>query len=270
MRWTQDVRSYPPPGIDVSKPSVARVYDAILGGKDNFAADRAVAAEAHAAFPDGGKAAHVNRALLGRAVRYMAAQGVTQFIDLGSGLPTARNTHEIAQAVSPSARVAYVDNDPVVLAHGRALLADNDSTVVVSADLTDPAAVTAAPGIAGFLDLSRPTGLILNAVLHHVPDAQQPHNAVARYKELLAPGSYLLITHFANASEHARRLEEVLLRMLGSGQLRSREEITSFFDGFDLVQPGIVHLPDWRPDQPVTSPLDIGELLYLGGLARKP
>jgi S-adenosyl methyltransferase len=270
MRWAHADQRYMPPEIDISKPSVARVYDAVLGGKDNFAADRAVAAKAQEAFPDGGKAAHVNRALLGRAVRYMAGVGIAQFVDLGSGLPTVRNTHEIAQAVSPAARVVYVDNDPIVLTHGRALLADNSSTVVVAADLLEPDAVMAAPEVAGFLDLSRPVGLILNAVIHHVLDVEKPHDVVDRYKELLAPGSYLLLTHFSNVSEQARGLEAVLLRMLGRGQLRSREAITRFFEGFDLVEPGIVHLPEWRPDEPVKYPLDISELLYLGGLARKP
>lgn len=132
-----------------------------------------------------------------------------------------RNTHEIAQAVSPDARVVYVDNDPIVLAHGRALLADNSSTVV-AADLLEPDAVLTASEAGGFLDLSRPAGLILNAVLHHVLDAENPHGALARYKELLVPGSYLLLTHFSNVSEQARGLEEVLLRTLGRGQLRSR------------------------------------------------
>jgi SAM-dependent methyltransferase len=200
----------------------------------------------------------------------MAREGISQFLDLGSGLPTVRNTHEIAQAASPAARVAYVDNDPIVLAHGRALLAGDSSTVVVTADLLEPDEVMTAPEVTGLLDLSRPTGLILNAVIHHVLDAEKPYDVVARYKELLPPGSYLLLTHFSNYSEQARGLEQVLLRMLGRGQLRGREEITRFFDGFDLVQPGIVHLPEWQPDEPVEYPLDISGLLYLGGLGRKP
>lgn len=270
MRWTHADPGYVPPEVDTSKPSVARVYDAVLGGKDNFAADRAVLALAQEAFPDGGQAAHINRALLGRAVRYMAREGISQFLDLGSGLPTVRNTHEIAQAVNPAARVVYVDNDPIVLAHGRALLAGDTSTLVVTADLLEPDVVMSTPEVGELLDLSRPVGLILNAVIHHVLDAEKPYDAVARYKELLAPGSYLLLTHFSNYSEEARGLEQVLLRKLGRGQLRNKEEITRFFDGFDLVQPGIVHLPEWHPDEPVTYPLDISGLLYLGGLARKP
>jgi SAM-dependent methyltransferase len=270
MSWTYADPNYIAPEIDTSKPSVARVYDAVLGGKDNFAADREVFVLAEKAFPDGGKAAHINRALLGRAVRYLVGQGISQFLDLGSGLPTMRNTHEIAQAVNPAARVAYLDNDPIVLAHGRALLANDSSTIVVTADLLEPDRVFSMPEITRFLDLAKPVGLILNAVLHHVLDEEDPFGVVTRYKELLPPGSYLLLTHFSDYSEEARGLEGVLLRMLGRGQLRSIEEITRFFDGLDLVEPGIVHPPLWRPDKPVTSPMDISEVLYLGGLGRKP
>lgn len=270
MAWTHADPGYLPPEIDTSKPSIARVYDARLGGKDNFAVDRAVADEVNHAFPDGGKAARINRALLGRAVRYMATAGISQFLDLGSGLPSAQNTHQVAQAVNPAARVVYVDNDPIVLAHGRALLAENDSTIVVTADLRQPEEIVANPEISGFLDFAKPTGLILNAVIHHVLDEEDPFGIVGKYKETVAPGSYLLLTHFSNYSEAARGLEDVLLRALGRGQLRDRDEIIRFFDGFELVEPGVVHLAQWHPDQPVPEPLTISELLYLGGLARKP
>jgi SAM-dependent methyltransferase len=229
-----------------------------------------VAAEVNKVFPDGGKAARTNRALLGRAVRYMAEEGISQFLDLGSGLPTAQNTHQIAQSVNPMARVAYVDNDPIVLAHGRALLADNASTIVVTADLRDPDAIMSMPEITGFLDFTKPVGLILNAVIHHVLDEEDPYRIVGRYRDLLASGSYLLLTHFSNYSEAARGLEDVLLRAHGRGQLRDRDEITRLFDGFELVPPGVVHLVEWRPDEPVRPPLGISEVLYLGGLARKP
>ena len=259
-----------PPEIDVHQPSIARVYDAILGGKDNFAADRAVADLARQAFPDGGQAAHINRALLGRAVRYMARAGVDQFLDLGSGLPTVQNTHQIAQAANAAARVVYVDNDPIVLAHGRALLADNPGTNVVTADLREPEQILSHPDIVRFLDLSRPVGVILNAVIHHVLDEEDPYGIVDHYKQLMSSGSYLLITHFSSSSPEARALEQVLLRTLGRGQLRSREEITRFFDGLDIIEPGIVYLPEWRPDEPVPDPLDISSLLYIGGLGRKP
>jgi len=270
MGWTKADPDYQLPEVDTSRPSIARVYDAVLGGKDNFAADRAVVAEVQKTFPDGGGAARVNRALLGRAVRYMAQAGIDQFLDLGSGLPTVQNTHQIAQAVDPAARVVYVDNDPMVLAHGRALLAENKSTIVVTADLMEPEQLLARPEITGFLDLSRPLGLIMAAIVHHILDEEDPYDLVARYTSLLPSGSYLLLTHFSNSSPEARGLEEVLLRTLGRGQLRSREEIARFFDGLELVEPGLVHLPDWHPDEPVSRPLDISGLLYLGALARKP
>jgi hypothetical protein len=259
-----------PAEIDQSHPSIARVYDAILRGKDNFAVDRAVAEQAHRAFPDGGEAAFINRRLLGRAVRFMARQGVDQFLDLGSGLPTVQNTHQIAQSVNPKARVVYVDNDPIVLAHGRALLAENEHTTVVTADLREPGMILANPGIVTFLDLSRPVGLILNAVIHHVLDEEDPYGILDSYKQGMAPGSYLLLTHFSSSSPEARALEAVLLRTIGRGQLRTKEQIERFFDGLDIVEPGIVYLPQWRPEEPVTEPLDISGLLYVGGVGRKP
>jgi hypothetical protein len=259
-----------PAEIDQSHPSIARVYDAILRGKDNFAVDRAVAEQAHRAFPDGGEAAFINRRLLGRAVRFMAQQGVDQFLDLGSGLPTVQNTHQIAQSVNPKARVVYVDNDPIVLAHGRALLAENEYTTVVTADLREPGMILANPGIVTFLDLSRPVGLILNAVIHHVLDEEDPYGILDSYKQGMAPGSYLLLTHFSSSSPEARALEAVLLRTIGRGQLRTKEQIERFFDGLDIVEPGIVYLPQWRPEEPVTEPLDISGLLYVGGVGHKP
>jgi hypothetical protein len=259
-----------PAEIDQSHPSIARVYDAILRGKDNFAVDRAVAEQAHRAFPDGGEAAFINRRLLGRAVRFMARQGVDQFLDLGSGLPTVQNTHQIAQSVNPKARVVYVDNDPIVLAHARALLAENEYTTVVTADLREPGMILANPGIVTFLDLSRPVGLILNAVIHHVLDEEDPYGILDSYKQGMAPGSYLLLTHFSSSSPEARALEAVLLRTIGRGQLRTKEQIERFFDGLDIVEPGIVYLPQWRPEEPVTEPLDISGLLYVGGVGRKP
>lgn len=280
MAWAKVDTAHVPPEIDTTKPSVARVYDAILGGKDNFAADRAVAAQAVKATGDGGKGARLNRAALGRAVRFMCRQGVTQFLDLGSGLPTAQNTHQIAQAVNPAARVVYVDNDPSAYVHGQALLTGDASTVVVLADIREPdkllARLVSANKQAGldstnsFLDFARPIGLILNAVIHHVLDEEDPYRIVARYTDALAPGSYLQLTHFCDSSQEARANEQVLKKSLGRGQTRSREQIARFFDGLDLVEPGLVYLPEWRPDEPVRRPLDPGSMLMMGGVGRKP
>jgi SAM-dependent methyltransferase len=270
MAWVKADPTHIPPGIDPAKPSVARVYDAILGGKDNFAADREVARMAMAALGDGGEAARLNRAALGRAVRFMAGQGITQFLDLGSGLPTAQNTHQIAKLVNPGARVVYVDNDPVAYVHGQALLIDDATTTVVLADIREPDELLAMPGVTGFLDFTQPIGLILNAVIHHILDEENPAGIVSRFQEALAPGSYMQLTHFCDSSEEVRALGRVLKESLGRGQLRSREEIERFFDGLDLVEPGLVYLPQWRPDAPVHLPLDPGSMAHLVGVARKP
>ncbi|HMD91684.1 MAG TPA: SAM-dependent methyltransferase [Trebonia sp.] len=270
MAWTKLDPAYVPRDIDTTKPSVARVYDAILGGKDNFAVDRAVAAEAVKAMGDSGNGARLNRAALGRAVRFMAGQGVAQFLDLGSGLPTAQNTHQIAQAVNPAVRVVYVDNDPSAYLHGQALLTGDAATTVVLADIREPDTLLAAPGVAGFLDFTQPVGLILNAVIHHLLDEEDPYGAVARYKEALAPGSYMQLTHFCDSSPEARANAQVLRESLGRGQLRGRDEIARFFDGLGLLEPGLVYLPEWRPDEPVRRPLDPGSMLMLVGVGRKP
>lgn len=270
MAWAKADLAHIPREIDPAKPSVARVYDAILGGKDNFAADREVAEMAMAALGDGGDAARLNRAALGRAVRFMAGQGITQFLDLGSGLPTVQNTHQIAKSVNPGARVVYVDNDPVAYVHGQALLIDDATTTVVLADIREPDELLAMPEVTGFLDFSQPIGLILNAVIHHLLDEEAPSGIVSRFREALAPGSYMQLTHFCDSSEEARALGRVLKGSLGRGQLRSREQIELFFDGLDLVEPGLVYLPQWRPDEPVCLPLGPGSMACLVGVARKP
>ena len=268
--WTLPGPPRVPPHIDIHKPSVARVYDAILGGKDNFLWDRAVAAQVMAAFPQAASSARLHREVLERAVRYLHARGIDQFLDLGSGLPTARNTHEIALELNPRALVAYVDNDPIVLTHARAQLAGDGTTTVVTADIRHPDTITGNPAITGFLDFSRPIGLVLNGVVHHLNDDEDPHGAVAKLTSALASGSYLQLTHFSTAAPAAAALERVLMQSLGSGRMRSADEITAFFDDLELVDPGVVILPEWRPDRPVSYPLETGGQLILGGMARKP
>ncbi len=268
--WTLSGPTRRPPQIDIHKPSVARVYDAVLGGKDNFAWDRAVAERAMTVFPGCHTGALMNRETLGRAVRYLSDQGIDQFLDLGSGLPTAHNTHQIAQGANPDARVVYVDNDPIVLVHGRALLAENPQTAVVTADIRCPDTILSSPVVTGFLDWRRPIGLILNAVLHHVNDHEDPHGIVAAFKGALAPGSYLQLTHFSDAVPEAAALEEVLMPAVGSGRMRGRQEFTSFFDGFELVGPGVVFAPEWRPDTTVRYPLELCAKLMLSGMGYKP
>jgi len=268
--WTLPGPRRVPPQIDIRKPSAARVYDAILGGKDNFPWDRAVAAEVIAAFPQAATSAMLNRQVLERAVRYLHSRGIDQFLDLGSGLPTARNTHEIARELNPGARVAYVDNDPIVLTHGRAQLVGDAATTVVTADIRHPDTILSNPAITTFLDFSRPIGLVLNGVIHHLNDDEDPHGVVTKLTSALAPGSYLQLTHFSTAGPAAAKLERVLMRSIGSGRMRSADEITAFFDGLELVDPGVVFLPEWRPDRPVAYPLEIGGQLILGGMARRP
>jgi hypothetical protein len=269
MAWAKADPDYVPPTIDIMKPSVARVYDAILGGKDNFAVDREVARQAIAAMGDGGDGARMNRAALGRAVRFMAAEGIDQFLDLGSGLPTAQNTHQIAQSVNPAARVVYVDNDPSVSIHGQALLADDASTRVIFGDMREPATLLGHPRIERYLDFDRPLGLILNAVVHHLLDEEDPYGIVATFKDVLAPGSMMQLTHFSDASAESKANEQVLKQSLGRGQVRTRAEIAAFFDGLEILPPGLVFLPEWRPESPLPVPLPAGATLMLVGVGRK-
>lgn len=259
-----------PPGIDVTRPSIARVYDAVLGGKDNYAVDRAIADEALRIVPEIGDVGRYNRAVLGRAVRFMAAEGIRQFLDLGSGLPTVQNTHQVAQGVAPGSRVVYVDNDPIVLAHGRALLAENDRTTVITADLRDPKAVLEHPDVRAFIDSGQPVGLMLVGVIHHLNDSEDPSAIVRAYLDAIPSGSYFLLTHFCASSEDALALEQAMLADLGSGRFRTLEEISAYFDGVELVAPGVVYLPRWRPEEPLPDELTVGQRLMAGGVGRKP
>jgi SAM-dependent methyltransferase len=257
-------------GVDITKPSVARVYDAILGGKDNFAVDRAVAAKRLELIPDGGQGARISRGFLARGVRFMAEQGITQFLDIGSGLPTAQNTHQVAQAVAPGARVVYVDHDPIVLTHSRALLTETPDTRVLLGDLRDPDAILDDPVVREFLDWSRPIGLLTVGVVHHIADAEDPAALLRTYVDRLPAGSHLLLSHFSDASPEARALEQAFQRMLGSGRMRSPKEIEQFFDGLDLLAPGVVPVVTWHPDQPAAAePPTPSTLLVFGGMGRK-
>ncbi|MGC0417035.1 SAM-dependent methyltransferase [Embleya sp. AB8] len=258
-------------GIDVHVPSIARVYDAALGGKDNFAIDRAVADELLAVVPGARDCALSNRAILSRGVRFLVEQGIDQFLDLGSGLPSAENTHQVAQRHNPLASVVYVDIDPIVLAHGRALLEENSRTRVVTADAREPKAVLALPEVRELIDLDRPVGLLMVAIVHHLEDDEDPAGIVRTYLDALPSGSYLFLTHFwANGTPEAAVIEEMLHGAHNTGRFRSREEIDAYFDGLTLVEPGLVNLPLWRPDEEVPDPLPVSGTLLLGGIARKP
>ncbi|MFF0774312.1 SAM-dependent methyltransferase [Nonomuraea wenchangensis] len=267
-----------PQGIDTSRPSVSRVYDFMLGGTDNYAADRQVAELALKIAPDAPQAARANRAFLRRTVRHLAGEaGVRQFIDVGSGLPTQGNVHEIAQAVAPGTHVVYVDHDPIVQVHGGALLADDDTTAVVHADAREPESILADPRTRALIDFDRPVGLLMFGLLHHLADEEDPAGIVARLVAPLAPGSHVVISHFHNpgaahpeVAAQAAEAERLFNEHLGTGRWRTREELLAYFDGLELLEPGLVPLPEWRPDEGDDADLGITYHTFLGGVGRKP
>jgi hypothetical protein len=263
------------PQVDITRPSVARVYDAILGGTDNYEVDRAVLRAILTVWPDAVLTARDNREWLVRVTRFLVGQaGVTQFLDLGSGLPTVENTHQAAQRVNRAATVVYVDNDPLVLDHGRAILAENSRTHLVAADLTEPAAVLDHPDVVRYLDFTKPVALYQIGTLHHCPDADGIRAFMRTYLDALAPGSYVAISHFhdpgPDADGAAEQMERVLAEgPMGSGHFRPRTDIESFFGGCELVEPGLVSPSGWWPDGPRTKPVGGSRQLLVAGLGRK-
>jgi SAM-dependent methyltransferase len=261
-----------PPEIDTKRANVARVYDYALGGSHNFLADQDLARAIAAVEPNMRAAVRANRAFLGRAVRFLAGAGVTQFLDIGSGIPTEGNVHEIAQRASPGARVVYADIDPVAVAHSRAILAGNPDAAIVQADVLEPERILADETIGRLIDFGRPVGLLLVMVLHFVADADEPWRIVARLRDALAPGSYLVLGHATNESrpQVAQAAETVYNRSVSTdAHVRSRAEIQRFFGGFDLVDPGLVYIPLWRPDSPADVPSDPSRFWALVGVGRK-
>ncbi|MGC4996971.1 MULTISPECIES: SAM-dependent methyltransferase [unclassified Streptomyces] len=244
--------AWAPRSIDISVPSVSRMYDYYLGGSHNFEVDREAARKAMEFLPGLPRIMQANRAFLRRAVRFAAEQGIDQFLDIGSGIPTFGNVHEIAQTARPGARVVYVDHDPVAVAHSQAVLAGNADADVVAADLRKPQEILTSPEVARLIDLDRPVALLLVAVLHFLEDADDPHRAVAELRTALAPGSLLILTHASFEGiplpeERAEGAVDVYRDIRNPLVMRSREEIARFFDGFELVEPGLVHPPQWRP-----------------------
>ncbi|MFF8268264.1 SAM-dependent methyltransferase [Streptomyces sp. NPDC016562] len=247
--------AWAPPGIDISVPSVSRIYDYYLGGSHNFEVDRQAARRAMEFMPGLPKIMQANRAFMRRAVRHAVAEGVTQFLDIGSGIPTFGNVHEVAQAASPEARVVYVDHDPVAVAHSQAVLDGDDRTGVIAADLRKPKEILEAPEVGRLLDLGRPVALLLVAVLHFLEDADDPYAAVAELRDALAPGSLLILTHASYegiplTEEVAGGVVSVYRDIRNPLVMRTRERIIPFFDGFEMLEPGLVSMPDWRPDRP--------------------
>lgn len=268
----------PPPHLDPTKPSHARVYDLMAGGKDHYAADRAVFEQVAQFAPALPQIVREQRKWLIRVIQFMAGQaGIDQFLDLGSGLPTADNSHEAAQRVNPEAVVVYVDNDPVVIAHGQALLEENDRTHFVAADITRPQELLAHPTISKYLDLSRPLGLLQCGIVHLIGDATQPHEIVSAYVDALAPGSYFALSHLYSppaGSEHsvmANKVESTLRRLVvDTLTFRTEAQITAFFDGLEILDPGLTRLDKWWPAGPRLTPLPVEAYLMLGGVAQKP
>ncbi|MBC6460805.1 SAM-dependent methyltransferase [Actinomadura sp. HBU206391] len=261
-----------PPGIDTASPSIARMYDYYLGGKDNYAVDRAAADKLLAVAPEIAEISRRNRAFLGRAVRFLAEQGIRQFVDIGTGLPTQNNVHQVARTHAPDARVAYVDNDPIVLAHARALLADNAETIVAEADLLDPDSVLANPVIRRHIDFDRPVAILLIAILHFFADDDRPYEIVARLRDAIPAGSYLALSHVVSedhpeAIDAAQDVYRSFLKRSGDAR-RTRADVLEFFDGFELVDPGLVYVSRWRPDETDDVP-EADDAWIVGGVARK-
>ena len=262
-----------PSEADIKRANPARVYDYLLGGTDNYLADQDVARALIAIEPRSREIARANRAFLGRAVRYLATAGVRQFLDIGSGIPTQGNVHEVAQQARPGARVLYAEVDPIAIAQSQALLAGNEHAAIIEADLREPRDILTHPDIGRFVDLSEPVGLLLASVVHFLADDDDPWRIVATLRDALAPGSYLVLSHATSEGrpELIRAAEKVYNRSVSTpAYARSRAEILRLFDGFDLIDPGLVYVPWWRPDSAAGLPGDSEPFGSLAGVARKP
>lgn len=259
--------------IDTSKPHPARMYDAYLGGRDNYAADREAVRQILRDFPEVRAIARANRAFMQRAVRFLVGEaGIRQFIDIGTGIPSAGNVHEVAGQAAPGTRVVYVDNDPIVHVHANALLTGSGSTSIVLADLRNPEGILGDPKLRGLIDFTEPVALLLVAILHFITEAEDPAGIVATLREALPPGSYLVLSHGTAdfhppgvAGQAAVGYEHATAPLV----LRGFEQVLAFFDGFDLVEPGLVQAPLWRPDGRPPRPRDLAKLGIYAGVGRK-
>jgi SAM-dependent methyltransferase len=271
--WAKREDGRVPSQIDMSKPSIARGYDYLLGGKDNYQVDREAAEALLAIAPSSRALAVNNRRFLQRTVRYIAEhEGIEQFLDHGSGLPTQDNVHQIAQHYAPGSRVVYVDNDPIVLAHGRALLAENQQTIVMTADMRDVDGTLSDPGVRRLIDVGKPVAVLFVSVLHCIPDSDDPAGLVKRVMERVAPGSCLVLSHLVSDDPESRQkiTDFMLAATQGNwGRVRTVEEVASWFEGLELLSPGLVEASQWRPD-PQDRAQDTMEWIEFAGVARKP
>jgi S-adenosyl methyltransferase len=263
-----------PDQADIETPSVARIYDYLLGGSHNFPADRAVAERAVAAWPDLPHLARANRAFLHRAVRHLTGAGIDQFLDLGAGIPTVGSVHDIARAAAPGARTVYVDLDPVAVAHGAILLQNEPGARIIQADLREPDTVLRHPALTGHLDLARPLAVLMISVLPWVPDDDDPAAIVARYRDASAAGSYLALSHGTGdfQPETTGRVADVYRQTSTPGTFRSRAQIAALMAGYDPVEPGMVPITRWRPDPDVPDPFhgDEARSSMYAALGKKP
>ncbi|APE35296.1 hypothetical protein BOX37_16600 [Nocardia mangyaensis] len=274
---SQSSAAYPsavPVGVDTTRASIARVYDAALNGKDNYEVDREVLAQVRTVAPQVNDLAWANRDFLIRTCRFLAKAGIDQFLDLGSGLPTAENTHQVVQRVNPQSRVVYVDNDPSVLVHGQALLASNSRTHIAEADIFRPLEVLGNTTVRKELDFTRPLALFHIGTLHHYLGDDGPA-LMQTYIDALPAGSFVAIAHFHDPqtpeySDLARKMEEKFIHSpMGSGRFRTRAEIEAMFGNLEMVTPGLVRCDDWWPDGPHLTPLNAVRNCIVGGVGRK-
>lgn len=261
---------------DLEKSSVARAYNYSLGGKDHFAVDRDVIDKGAEIVPESAGGAVHARGFALRVVRHLArTTGIRQYLDLGCGLPAEQNVHDVVREFVPDARVAYVDNDPVVLTHGRALLSD-PGTMVLQADIREPQEIINDPAIRGHLDFGQPIAVLMFSVLHHVKDSENPGVIASAFRDAVCPGSYLAIAHFHDPAEQAphvsrgvREYERVFNENLGTGRWRVTEDIQAYFGDFEMLEPGLVSIFDWHPDETVPRVSEDMHLVFFGGVGKK-
>jgi SAM-dependent methyltransferase len=246
--------SWVPAGVDETRPNAARMYDYFLGGAHNFAVDRELAERLLAVAPEIGDIAQANRRFLHRAVRALVDAGIRQFLDIGSGIPSVGNVHEVARRRAADCRTVYVDIEPVAVAHATTMLTGDDHAAAVLGDLRDPAGILGSPTVRRLLDLDRPVAVLMVSMLHFIGDDEHPARLIGEYRRAVAPGSYLALSH-VTANEHTDQVRALYGSTPTPLHTRTRAEVTALLDGFDLVDPGVVYLPQWRPD----SPHDVGD-----------
>lgn len=262
-----------PQSIDVNVPSVARMYDYYLGGKDNYPADREACEQLLEHVPSTKVLAVNNRRFLARVVHWLATEhGIRQFVDHGSGLPTQDNVHQVAQRIDPEARAVYVDNDPIVLAHGKAMLEENDRTAVIQADMRDTDGIFAHPEVQRLIDFGRPVAALFVSVMHCIPDEDDPAALVRRVADRLAPGSFLVVCQLVSEDAATRQfVTDFMAKSTGNrwGRVRREEDVREFLAGLDIVEPGLVEVSTWRPDSDLAPKQETTEWIEYGGVARK-